>query len=42
LANEWALDLAKTLGWTTLDFQRPLLKVHAHRPRFSVEIELVS
>src|SRR6266496_2650093 len=37
-ANEWALDFAKTLDRTTLDFQRPLLKLHPHRPRLSITI----
>ena len=35
-ANDWALDLAKTLDWTALDFQRLLRKLHPHRSRLSI------
>jgi len=34
----WALDFGKALDWTTLDFRRPLLKLHPHRPCLSVTI----
>src|SRR5208282_5605915 len=37
-ANEWALACGKTLDRTTLDFQRPLLKFHAHQSGLPVEI----
>jgi hypothetical protein len=37
-ANEWALDLGKTLDGTTLDFRWPLLGLHAHRSRLPIEV----
>ena len=37
-ANEWVLDLGKNMDATTLDFQRPLLGLHAHRPRLPIAV----